>query len=83
MFFSPKKDQNVRFPAKFQGKAHIIERQFSQNVRVFMLGTVCFLTGFWLKQEQNVRFQADFLAKPLVIERQIFQNVTILYDRYI
>ena len=49
MFFSPKKDQNVRFPAKFQGKVHIIELKFSQNVRVFMLGTVCYFNRFLVK----------------------------------
>ena len=63
MFFSPKKDQNVRFPAKFQGKAHIIERQFSQNVRVFMLGTVCFFNRFLVKTRTKREISGRFSGK--------------------
>ena len=48
-----------------------------------MLGTACFLTGFWSKKEQNGRFQANSQGKTLIVERQYFQNVTVFYDRYI
>ena len=42
-----------------------------------MIGTACFLTGFWKRKEQNLRYQADFQEKTLIIERQFFQNVTV------
>ena len=46
-----------------------------------MLGTACFLPGFW--SLQNGRFQANFQAKPLLMKQFFFENVTVLYDRYI
>ena len=53
MFFCPKKEQNVRFQTNFQGKAYIIERQFSQYVTVFMLGTACFFNRFLIKKKRT------------------------------
>ena len=54
MFFSQKKDQNVRFPAKFQEKANIIERQFSQNVTViYARYSAFYVTGFWSKRTKR------------------------------
>ena len=71
----------MRFQTVFQRKPLTIERQFSQNVTVFMLGTACFLTSFWSKIGQNVRFKADFQRKPLIIERQFFSKRNGFYDR--
>ena len=55
--FWAQKERNVRCLTKFHGKPLIIERQFSENVTVFILGfTLCVLVGFWPKTEQKVRF---------------------------
>ena len=80
MRFSSKKTTKREISDQFQGKAHIIERQFSQNVTVFYDRYSLFFNRFLVNKEQNVRFQVDFQAKPLILE-QFFENVTVLYDR--
>ena len=70
----------MKIQTNFQGKAHIIERQFSQNVTVFYARYSLFFNRFLVNKEQDVRFQVDFQAKPLILE-QFFENVTVLYDR--
>ena len=63
--FLTNKEQNVDFQTNFKRKPIIIERQFSQNVSVFMLGTGCIFNWFLVKKERNVIFQADLREIPL------------------
>ena len=63
--FLSRKEQNVCFQKNYQRKPIIIERQFSQNVSVFMLGTGCIFNWFLVKKERNVIFQADLRESPL------------------
>ena len=49
-----KKEQYVRFQADFQGKPLIIERQFFQNVTVFMIGMyILFFRCFGQKKNKR------------------------------
>ena len=59
--FWSKKGQNVRFQADFLGKPLIIERQFFQNVTVFMIGTSCILDVF-LSKKRTKRENSDGLS---------------------
>ena len=51
----------MRFQADFLGKPLIIERQFFQNVTVFMIGTSCILDVF-LSKKRTKRENSDGLS---------------------
>ena len=70
--FWTKKEQNVRFQADFQAKPLLIERQFLQNVTVFMLGTTCCFNQFLVKERTKREISGRFSGKDPYIRTTIF-----------
>ena len=77
--FLSKKEQNVRFQNDYQGKPLIIERQFSQNGTVFMVGTACFFN--WVLVEKQRENSGRFSRKAPYNRTTIFSKRNGFYDR--
>ena len=74
MSFCPKKEQKVRFQTDFQRKPLIMERQFSQNVTVFMLGTACFYNWVLVKKRTKREISGQFSVKTPYNRAAIFSK---------
>ena len=72
IFFGPKKENNVRFQTNFQGKANIIERQFSQNVTVFYARYSVFFNRFLDKKRTKREISGRFSGKDPYNRTTIF-----------
>ena len=64
----------MRFQTDFQRKPIIMERQSSQNVTVFMLGTTCFYNWIFVKKRTKREISGRFSVKTPYNKATIFSK---------